>query len=156
GLRLFLGLSTMQVHPPASAQNWRQRGNAPSPWFGRRGSARNVVPSLQPEDFGHFKGLRVALVHDFLYVYAGAERVLEQLIAMFPNCDLFARFGYLPAGERQFLQGKQVITSRLQGLPFVRNHHRAFLPLMPQAIEQLNLSAYDLVISSSYLVAKGI
>jgi UDP-N-acetylmuramyl pentapeptide phosphotransferase/UDP-N-acetylglucosamine-1-phosphate transferase/glycosyltransferase involved in cell wall biosynthesis len=100
--------------------------------------------------------LRVAIVHDFLYTYAGAERVLEQILAIYPQADLFSLFDFLPPGERGFIQNKSVTASFLQRLPFARNHHRAFLPLMPMAIEQLNVFDYDLVISSSYCAAKGV
>ena len=103
--------------------------------------------------FGH---LRVAVVHDFLYTYCGAERVLEQLIHVFPHCDVFALFDFLPESQRGFLRGKHVTTSFIQRLPFARRKHRAFLPLMPFAVEQLDVSDYDLVISSSYLAAKGV
>src|SRR5690606_31044211 len=55
-----------------------------------------------------------------------------------------------------FLQGKTVTTSLMQHLPFARKRHRAYLPMMPLSIEQLDVSQYDLVISSSYLAAKGV
>ena len=101
-------------------------------------------------------GVRVAVVHDFLYTYAGAERVLEQILNVFPNADLFSLFDFLPDGERDFIQNKKVQTSFIQGLPFAKKKHRTFLPLMPLAIEQLDVSKYDVVISSSYAVAKGV
>jgi UDP-N-acetylmuramyl pentapeptide phosphotransferase/UDP-N-acetylglucosamine-1-phosphate transferase/glycosyltransferase involved in cell wall biosynthesis len=100
--------------------------------------------------------LKVAIVHDFLYTYAGAERVLEQIIEMFPGADLFSLFDFLPEDLRGFIKNKKVTTSFIQKLPFARRNHRTYLPLMPLAIEQLNLSQYDLVISSSYVAAKGI
>lgn len=105
---------------------------------------------------GPFAPLKIAIVHDFLYTYAGAERVLEQLIAAFPHCDLFALFDFLPETQRGFLRDKPVTTSFIQRLPFASRKHRAYLPLMPLAIEQLDVSRYDLVISSSYLAAKGV
>lgn len=105
---------------------------------------------------GPFAHLRVAIVHDFLYTYCGAERVVEQLINVFPHCDLFALFDFLPESQRGFLKGKPVTTSFIQHLPFARKKHRSYLPLMPFAAEQLDVSDYDLVISSSYLAAKGV
>ena len=99
---------------------------------------------------------RVAVVHDFLYVYAGAERVLEQILNVYPEADVFSLFDFLPDHQRGFLQGKKVRTSFLQRMPLARRNHRAYLPLMPLAIEQLDVSKYDLVISSSYLAAKGV
>ncbi len=99
---------------------------------------------------------KVAIVHDQLYVYGGAERVLEDIIACFPQADLFALFDELPADQRAFLRGKSVLTTRLQRFPRLRRWHRHYFILMPFMIEQLDLSAYDVVISSSYLVAKGV
>ncbi len=108
------------------------------------------------QDAGPFAGVKVAIVHDFLYTYCGAERVLEQLINVFPQCDVLALFDFLPPDQREFLKGKSVRTSFVQRLPFARKNHRNYLPLVPLAIEQLDVSQYDLVISSSYLAAKGV
>jgi len=98
---------------------------------------------------------KIAVVHDFLYTYAGAERVLEQILHLCPKADLFSLFDFLPPAQRGFLAGRPVRCSFLQRLPGVRKHHRAYLPLMPLAIEQINIEDYDLVISSSYVAAKG-
>jgi glycosyltransferase involved in cell wall biosynthesis len=99
---------------------------------------------------------KVAIVHDWLTVYAGAERVLEQMLLMYPQADLFSVCDFLPAHERAFLQGKTPRTTFIQHLPGARKRYRSYLPLMPLAIEQLDLSAYDLVLSSSHAVAKGV
>lgn len=100
--------------------------------------------------------MKVAIVHEWLDTYAGSERVLEQLIAEWPEADLFAVCDFLPEAERGFLRGKPVATTFIQRLPFARKHFRKFLGLMPLAIEQLDLSGYDLVLSSSHAVAKGV
>lgn len=99
---------------------------------------------------------RTALVHDWLPVYAGAERVLEQMIDTFPESDLFSLIDFIPDDQRDFLRGKSVQTSFIQRLPFARTKYRYYLPLAPVAIEQFDLSDYDVVVSSSYAVAKGI
>jgi len=99
---------------------------------------------------------KIAIVHDFLYVYAGAEKVLEQILQVYPQADVFSLFDFLPSENRAFLGGRPVRTSFLQNMPAARKRHRAYLPLMPLAIEQLDVSAYDLVISSSYVAAKGV
>jgi len=99
---------------------------------------------------------RIAIVHDFLYVYAGAERVLEQMIEAYPDADIFSLFDFLPQKDRGFLKGKSVTTSFIQRMPMAPTKHRHYLPLMPMAIEQLDVSRYDVVISSSYLAAKGV
>ncbi|WP_176090926.1 glycosyltransferase family 4 protein [Burkholderia ambifaria] len=98
--------------------------------------------------------VRVAIVHDWLVTYAGAERVLEQIVACFPDADLFSLVDFLD--DRAFVRGKPVTTSFIQKLPFARTKYRSYLPLMPLAIEQLDVSDYDLVISSSHAVAKGV
>jgi glycosyltransferase involved in cell wall biosynthesis len=100
--------------------------------------------------------MKIAIVHDWLVTYAGAERVLEQILALYPEADLYSLIDFLPDAERAFLGGKPVRTSFLQRMPGVRKHYRRYLPLMPLAIEQFDLSNYDLVVSSSYAVAKGV
>jgi glycosyltransferase involved in cell wall biosynthesis len=100
--------------------------------------------------------LRVAIVHDWFVTYAGSERVVEQLIALFPQADLFSLFDFLPPAERSMLAGKPIATSFLQRMPLARRRYASYLPLMPLAIEQLDLTAYDLVLSSSHCVAKGV
>lgn len=98
--------------------------------------------------------MRVAIVHDWLVAPGGAEKVLEQIIECFPDADLFSLVDFLE--DRSPLGGKPVTTSFIQRLPFARRHYRAYLPLMPLAVEQFDLSGYDLIITSSYAVAKGV
>ena len=101
--------------------------------------------------------LKVAIVHDFLYTYGGAERVLEQMIEVLPQAELFSLFDFLPKDGRGFIMNKPVTTSFLQKMPSqARKRHRAYLPLMPLAVEHLDVSKLDLVISSSYVAAKGV
>jgi glycosyltransferase involved in cell wall biosynthesis len=100
--------------------------------------------------------MKIAIVHDWLITYAGAERVLEQLISLYPEADLFAVCDFISDSDRDFLRGKKVTTSFIQKIPFARRFYRNYLPLMPLAIEQFDLSSYDLVISSSHAVAKGV
>lgn len=100
--------------------------------------------------------MRVAIVCDWLVVYAGAERVLEQILKIYPNADLFCLVDFLPEDQRDFIMQKETHTSFIQNLPRAKKSYRSYLPLMPLAIEQLDVSAYDLVISSSHAVAKGI
>lgn len=100
--------------------------------------------------------MKIAIVHDWLVTYAGAERVLQEMLAVYPDAALYSLIEFLPESERDFLGGRRVQTSFLQGLPGARNHYRNYLPLMPLAVKQFDLSAYDLVISSSHAVAKGV
>lgn len=102
------------------------------------------------------RSLRIAIVHEWLTTYAGAERVLEQLLLCFPEADLFAVVDFVPDNQRAFLQGKKTRTTFIQRLPFAKTKYRTYLSLMPLAIEQLDLSSYDLVISSNHAVAKGV
>ena len=131
---------------------WR-RSRQPHSWRRASGAWNPLVsrPSPRPRP-----APRIGVVHDFLYTYGGAERVLEQILEVFPDADLFSLFDFLPPGRRDFIKNKPVHTSFLQRMPLARSRHRAYLPLMPIAIEQLDLSAYDIIISSSYLVAKGV
>jgi glycosyltransferase involved in cell wall biosynthesis len=100
--------------------------------------------------------MRVAIVHEWLETYAGSERVLEQLLECWPDADLFAVCDFLPEEERGFLDGRRPRTTFIQRLPFARKRFRWYLGLMPLAIEQLDLAGYDLVVSSSHAVAKGV
>ncbi|WP_040726071.1 glycosyltransferase family 4 protein [Thiomicrorhabdus sp. Kp2] len=100
--------------------------------------------------------MKVAIIHDWLVTYAGAERVLEQMLKVYPDADLFSTVDFIPEGERGFILNKEVKTSFIQKLPKAKTKYRSYLPFMPLAVEQFDLSAYDLVISSSHAVAKGV
>ncbi|MCL5796635.1 MAG: glycosyltransferase family 4 protein [Gammaproteobacteria bacterium] len=107
-------------------------------------------PKRQPKNY------RVAIVHEWLVSYAGSEKVVEQLLQLFPDADIFTVVDFLPEKDRAFLAGHRITTSFIQKLPFVRKKYRSYLPLMPLAVEQFDLSNYDLIISSSHAVAKGV
>ena len=100
--------------------------------------------------------MKVAIVHDWLASYSGGERVLAEMLHLFPQADLFAVVDLLTQEDRARLHGRIPRTTFIQRLPFVRRLYRAYLPMMTVAIEQLDLSGYDLVISSSSAVAKGV
>ena len=102
------------------------------------------------------QNLRVAVIHDWLVNYSGAEKVLEQILLCFPQADLFSVVDFLSDEERKFVGGRQATTTFIQNLPFAKTRYRNYLPLMPLAIEQLDLTGYDLVVSSSHAVAKGV
>jgi glycosyltransferase involved in cell wall biosynthesis len=99
---------------------------------------------------------RIAIVHDWLPEVGGAERVLGEILKLLPQAHLYSLVDFLPESERAFLRGKKVHTSFLQNLPGARRFYRSYLPLMPLAIEHFDLAGYDLVLSSSYAVAKGV
>jgi glycosyltransferase involved in cell wall biosynthesis len=98
--------------------------------------------------------MKVAIVHDWLVAPGDAEKVLEQIIECYPDADLFSLVDYLE--DRKPLAGKPVTTSFIQRLPFARSRYRAYLPLMPLAVEQFDLSGYDLIITSSHALARGV
>jgi len=98
--------------------------------------------------------VKVAIVHDWLVVNGGAERVLAQMIDCFPHADVYSLVDFLE--DRSCLRGRPVQTSFIQKMPFAKTKYRGYLPLFPLAIEQFDLSAYDIILSSSYAVAKGV
>ena len=112
---------------------------------------RSKLLNAQP-----LSGMRVAVVCDWLTCYAGSERVLEQILRLFPTADLFAVVDFLPLKARDFILHKKVRTTFIQRMPGAAKHFRGYLPLMPLAIEQHDLSSYDLVLSSCHAIAKGV
>ena len=103
-----------------------------------------------------FSEKKIAVVHDWLVVYGGAEKVLENILDLYPNSDLFSLIEKVPDNQRIFLRGKKVKTSFLQKLPYVEKYYRYLMPFLPFVVEQFDFSNYDLVITSSYCVSKGI
>lgn len=101
------------------------------------------------------RGLRVALVHDWLTGMRGGEKVLEVIADLFPEAPIFTLFCFEDAISAK-LKSHPIKTSFIQSLPGVRKHHRHFLPLFPQAIESFDLTGFDLIISTSHCVAKGL
>src|SRR3990167_1296913 len=99
--------------------------------------------------------MKIAIVCDWLLTIGGAEKVLAHLLQCFPEADLFAVIDFIAPDQRDFLLNKPIKTTFLQHLPFIKKYYRYFLPLMPLAIEQLDLSSYDVILSSSHAVAKG-
>ncbi len=100
---------------------------------------------------------KVALIHDWFTVDGGAEKVFKEIHLMYPDADVFSLIDFLNAEDREnILLGKKSNVSVIQHFPLSKKYYRYYLPWFPYAIEQLNLDKYDLVISSSYAVAKGI
>ncbi|MDP2213496.1 glycosyltransferase [Phenylobacterium sp.] len=99
--------------------------------------------------------MRVALVHYWLVGMRGGERVLEAFSRMFPQADIFTHV-IDPAAISDQLRSHVIKTTFINRLPFSRRHYQSYLPLMPWALEELDLSGYDLVISSESGPAKGI
>ena len=99
---------------------------------------------------------RMAVAYDWLQAWRGGETVLAAILHLYPRADLFAVVDFLPDGLRPRLGGKRARTTFVQNLPGARRHFRWMLPLFPRAIESLDVSRYDIVISISHAVAKGV
>jgi glycosyltransferase involved in cell wall biosynthesis len=99
--------------------------------------------------------MRVALVHDWLTGMRGGEKVLEVLCELFPDADLYTLL-HIEGSTSPAIERRRITTSFVQHLPLARQRYRHYLPLFPLAIERFDLSAYDLVISSSHCVAKAV
>ena len=101
--------------------------------------------------------MKIAIVHDWLVTNAGAEKVLRSIVNLYPDADIFSLVDFLSDEERDIIiDGKKVHTSFIQKLPYAKKQFRNYLPLFPKAIESFDLSSYDLIISSSWAVAKGV
>jgi len=99
--------------------------------------------------------MRVALAHDWLNGMRGGEKVLEALCEQYPDADIVTLF-HVPGSVSPAIERHRIITSGLQKLPLARTRYRMLLPFYPTAIEQFDLDAYDLVISSSHCAAKAV
>jgi len=101
------------------------------------------------------RGLRVALVHDWLTGMRGGEKCLEVLAEMFPSADLHTLV-HQRGTVTPVIEGRRLVESWIARLPGGRRHYRWYAPFFPLAIESFDLSAYDLVVSTSHCVAKGV
>ncbi|MGC8617070.1 MAG: glycosyltransferase family 4 protein [Desulfurella sp.] len=99
--------------------------------------------------------MKVALVHDWLPILGGAEKVLESIYELYPS-DIYTLLKNDDALKGSVFESAKIYTSFIQNLPFSKTKYRSYLPFFPFAIEQFDLSAYDLIVSSSYAVAKGV
>ncbi len=98
---------------------------------------------------------RVALIHDWLTGMRGGEKVLEVFAGLFPQAPIFTLF-HFPGSVSPAIEGHPIHTSFLQHAPGVTRRYRSYLPLFPAAIEDFDLSGFDLIVSSSHCVAKGV
>ena len=100
--------------------------------------------------------MKIAIVHDWLVTNAGAEKVLQQMLQIHPEADVFCVVDHLSKKDRFYLENHKVKTTMIQRMPFSKQKYQLYLPFMPLAIEQLDLKDYDIVLSSSHAVAKGV
>jgi glycosyltransferase involved in cell wall biosynthesis len=99
--------------------------------------------------------VRIAFVHDWLTGMRGGEHVLEAILGLVPDAELFTLF-HFPGSVSKTIESHTIRTSRLQPLATRVHDYRTLLPLFPRAVRQWDLSGFDLVISSSHAVAKGV
>ncbi len=99
--------------------------------------------------------MRVAIVHYWLVGMRGGEKVVEALCRLFPQADIFTHV-YKPEAVSDAIRGRDVRTTFINRLPRAARLYKHYLPLMPMALERLDLRDYDLVISSESGPAKGI
>jgi glycosyltransferase involved in cell wall biosynthesis len=114
-----------------------------------------LIAPTAPIPFPAQRPPRVALVHDWLTGMRGGENVIETLGGLFPEAPLFTLF-HFPGSVSPAIESHAIRTSFLQRAPGIRNHYRSYLPFFPAAIEEFDLSGFDLVVSSSHCVAKGV
>ncbi|HCU2314785.1 TPA: glycosyltransferase family 4 protein, partial [Klebsiella aerogenes] len=102
------------------------------------------------------QNLDIGIVADWLVTYAGAERVIKEFIDLYPTSELYSVVDFLSDDARKHFHNKIATTTFIQNLPSAKKRYQKYLPLMPLAIEQLDVSAHDIVLSSSHAVAKGV
>jgi len=100
--------------------------------------------------------MKVAIVHEWLSTFGGTERLLVESLRLFPHADVFALTNFPANFKNTPLENLNVRTTFLQKIPHIEKHYRKLLPLMPLAIESLDVSDYDLVLSLSHAVAHGV
>ncbi|PJG83505.1 glycosyltransferase family 4 protein [Caviibacterium pharyngocola] len=101
--------------------------------------------------------MKKALIHDWFSVYAGAEKCISSFTNIWDDFEVYSLIDFLDDKNRELiLKGKTAHTSFIQKLPKAKEKYRNYLPLFPFAIEQFDLTDYDLVLSSSHCVAKGV
>jgi glycosyltransferase involved in cell wall biosynthesis len=113
------------------------------------------MPKIKADKHKEFRKLKVALVHDYLVEYGGAERVLECFAEIFPDAPIYTLV-YDRKLIKKILPGRDIRSSFLQKIPFASSSHRLFPILMPMAAESVDLSYYDLILSDSASYAKGV
>lgn len=99
---------------------------------------------------------KIAIIHDWLTNPGGGEKVLSAIIKAFPSAQIYTMVDFLGNKDRSFLLNKNVKTSFIQKFPFAKKKYRSYLPFMTFAVEQIDLSEYDIILSSSHAVAKGV
>lgn len=100
--------------------------------------------------------MKVAIIQEWLVTVGGSDKVVKAIADVFPNADIFTLVAKKEVCDELGIDWKKVHTSFIQKMPLGTKKHRAYLPLFPFAIEQFDLRGYDVIISSSHAVAKGV
>lgn len=100
--------------------------------------------------------MKVAIVQEWLVTVGGSDKVVKAILDVFPDADIYTLVAKKEVCDELGIPWEKVHTSFIQKMPLGTKKHRAYLPLFPFAIEQFDLRGYDVVISSSHCVAKGV
>ena len=100
--------------------------------------------------------LNVGIVADWFITYAGSEKVVAEFLDVFPEAELYSVVDFLSSENKSHFKNKNITATFIQNFPFARKKYQSYLPFMPLAIEQLDVSKHDVILSSSHAVAKGV
>lgn len=102
------------------------------------------------------KNMDIGIVGDWFVTFAGSEKVVAEFIELYPNAELYAVVDFLSEENKKRFKNKKINTTFIQSLPKAKSKYQTYLPLMPLAIEQLDVSSHNVILSSSHAVAKGV
>ncbi|HBS6040825.1 TPA: glycosyltransferase family 4 protein [Klebsiella aerogenes] len=102
------------------------------------------------------QNIDIGIIADWLVTYAGSEKVIKEFIDIYPEAELYSVVDFLSDKDRELFKGKKAKTTYIQNLPMAKKKYQKYLPLMPMAVEQLDVSKHDIVLSSSHAVSKGV
>ncbi|MDV0457528.1 Putative Glycosyltransferase [Klebsiella quasipneumoniae] len=102
------------------------------------------------------RNIDIGIVADWLVTYAGSEKVIKEFIEIYSGAELYSVVDFLSDEDRELFKGKKANTTYIQNLPMAKKKYQKYLPLMPMAVEQLDVSKHDIVLSSSHAVSKGV
>ncbi|WP_232689853.1 glycosyltransferase family 4 protein [Klebsiella quasipneumoniae] len=100
--------------------------------------------------------LDVGIIGDWFVTYAGSEKVVSEFIKIFPESELYSIVDFLSNNDKKHFLDKKINTTFIQTLPKAKQLYQKYLPLMPFAIEQLDVTKHEVILSSSHAVAKGV
>ncbi|MGK2895723.1 glycosyltransferase family 4 protein [Klebsiella michiganensis] len=102
------------------------------------------------------RNIDIGIIADWLVTYAGSEKVIKEFIEIYPEAELYSVVDFLSDKDRELFKGKKAKTTYIQKFPKAKTKYQKYLPLMPMAIEQLDVSQHGIILSSSHAVSKGV